>query len=158
MEAKRCLWAAVSETRAHLVHGIAPADSIATDAHKWLNVPYDSGIVFTAHPASHRRAMTLGAAYIIESAKERDPHEYVPEESRRARAVPLYAALRTMGRDGFVALVERCCTLATRLENLLRADVGAGKVLAGLVRRIEPDIATRSVGGPGDIEEFLKDV
>ncbi len=117
------LWAAVSETRAHLVHGIARADSIATDAHKWLNVPYDSGIVFTAHPASHRRAMTLGAAYIIESAKERDPHEYVPEESRRARAVPLYAALRTMGRNGFAALVNRCCTLATRLEHLLRADL-----------------------------------
>ena len=116
------LWAAASPTRAYLVKGIARADSVATDAHKWINVPYDSGIVFTAHPASHRRAMTLSAAYIIESAKERDPHEFVPEESRRGRAVPIYAALRTMGRQGFGALIDRCCTLATLLATRLRAD------------------------------------
>ena len=116
------LWAAASETRAHLVRGIARADSVASDAHKWINVPYDSGLVFTAHPESHRRAMTLSAAYIIESAKERDPHEFVPEESRRGRAVPIYAALRTMGRQGFGALIDRCCTLATRLASRLRAD------------------------------------
>lgn len=145
------LWAAVSGTRAHLVHGIARADSIATDAHKWLNVPYDSGVVFTAHPASHRRAMTLGAAYIIESAKERDPHEFVPEESRRGRAVPIYAALRSMGRDGFAALVDRCCTLATRLGNHLRADsrleVLNDIVLNQVLVRVkgpDPDGATRA--------------
>jgi glutamate/tyrosine decarboxylase-like PLP-dependent enzyme len=116
------LWAVASSTRAHLVNGISRADSIASDAHKWINVPYDSGLVFTAHPASHRRAMTLSAAYIIESAKERDPHEFVPEESRRGRAVPIYAALRTMGRQGFGALIDRCCTLATHLATRLRAD------------------------------------
>ena len=116
------LWAAASPTRAHLVNGIARADSVATDAHKWINVPYDSGVVFTAHPASHRRAMTLSAAYIIESARERDPHEFVPEESRRGRAVPIYAAIRTMGRQGFGALIDRCCTLATHLATRLRAD------------------------------------
>jgi len=116
------LWAAASPTRAHLVNGIARADSVATDAHKWINVPYDSGVVFTAHPASHRRAMTLSAAYIIESARERDPHEFVPEESRRGRAVPIYAAIRTMGREGFGALIDRCCTLATHLATRLRAD------------------------------------
>ncbi len=116
------LWAAASPTRAHLVHGVARADSVATDAHKWINVPYDSGVVFTAHPASHRRAMTLSAAYIIETAKERDPHEFVPEESRRGRAVPVYAALRSMGRDGFAALIDRCCTLAARLAQHLKAD------------------------------------
>lgn len=116
------LWTAVSATRAHLVRGIARADSIATDAHKWINVPYDSGVVFTAHPTSHRRAMTLSAAYIIETAKERDPHEFVPEESRRGRAVPVYAALRSMGREGFAALIDRCCDLATRLATHLRED------------------------------------
>lgn len=116
------LWAATSRSRAHLVHGIGRADSVATDAHKWLNVPYDSGVVFTAHPTSHRRAMTLSAAYIIESAKERDPHEFVPEESRRGRAVPVYAALRSLGRNGFSALVDRCCDLATRLATHLRDD------------------------------------
>jgi glutamate/tyrosine decarboxylase-like PLP-dependent enzyme len=116
------LWAAASASRAHLVHGIAHADSVATDAHKWLNVPYDSGIVFTAHPKSHRRAMTLGAAYITESEKERDPHEFVPEESRRARAVPVYAALRSLGRRGVGELVDRCCALASRLAGRLAAD------------------------------------
>jgi glutamate/tyrosine decarboxylase-like PLP-dependent enzyme len=118
------LWVAATEGRRHLVNGIARADSVATDAHKWLNVPYDSGIVFTAHPISHRRAMTLSAAYIIESAKERDPHEFVPEESRRARAIPVYAALRSMGRQGVADLVERCCRLATRLGEALRQDDG----------------------------------
>jgi len=77
------LWAAASPGLAHFVRGIDRADSIATDAHKWLNVPYDSGIVFTAHERSHRSAMTLGAAYIVMDAAERDPHEFVPEESRR---------------------------------------------------------------------------
>jgi glutamate/tyrosine decarboxylase-like PLP-dependent enzyme len=146
------LWAAASPTRAHLVTGIAHADSVATDAHKWINVPYDSGVVFTAHPASHRRAMTLSAAYIIESARERDPHEFVPEESRRGRAVPIYAALRTMGRHGFGALVDRCCTLATRLGNHLRADsrieilndIVLNQVLVR-VRATEPDAATRAM-------------
>jgi len=146
------LWAAASPTRAHLVTGIAHADSVATDAHKWINVPYDSGVVFTAHPASHRRAMTLSAAYIIESAKERDPHEFVPEESRRGRAVPIYAALRTMGRQGFGALIDRCCTLATRLGNHLRADarieilndIVLNQVLVR-VRGADPDAATRAM-------------
>ena len=118
------LWVAATADRRHLVNGIARADSVATDAHKWLNVPYDSGIVFTAHPISHRRAMTLSAAYIIETAKERDPHEFVPEESRRARAIPVYAALRSMGRQGVADVVERCCRLATRLGEALRQDDG----------------------------------
>ena len=113
------LWAAASPERAGLVAGIAEADSIATDAHKWLNVPYDSGIVLTAHPESHRAAMTLGAAYILQSDAERDPHEFVPEESRRARAVPVYAVLRSLGRTGLRALVERCCALARRMAAAL---------------------------------------
>lgn len=147
------LWAATSPARAHLVKGIARADSVATDAHKWLNVPYDSGVVFTAHPASHRRAMTLSAAYIIESAKERDPHEFVPEESRRARAVPVYAALRAMGRQGVGDLVDRCCALATRLANQLRADsrlailndVVLNQVLVRVTTGPDSDGATRAM-------------
>ena len=87
------LWAAASAPRRHLVAGVEQADSVATDAHKWLNVPYDCGVAFCAHPDAHRRAMSLSAAYIVESAAERDPHDFVPEESRRARAVPVYAAL-----------------------------------------------------------------
>jgi glutamate/tyrosine decarboxylase-like PLP-dependent enzyme len=146
------LWAATSRSRAHLVQGIARADSVATDAHKWLNVPYDSGVVFTAHPASHRQAMTLGAAYIVESDRERDPHEFVPEESRRGRAVPVYAALRTMGRHGIAELVDRCCALASRLADHLRAeprlevlnDVVLNQVLVR-VRGADADGATRAM-------------
>ncbi len=116
------LWAAASPAFARLVAGIARADSIATDAHKWLNVPYDCGIVMTSHRDAHRRSMTLGAAYIVESSAQRDPHEYVPEESRRARAVPVYAALRALGRSGLADLVERCCRLARRLAERLASD------------------------------------
>ncbi len=113
------LWAAVSPSLRHLVNGVDRADSIATDAHKWLNVPYDSGIAFTAHPESHRRAMTRAAHYILETRSERDPHEFVPEESRRARAVPIYAALRSLGRAGLRDMVERCCALAQRMAAAL---------------------------------------
>jgi glutamate/tyrosine decarboxylase-like PLP-dependent enzyme len=115
------LWAAASPDLASLVAGVHRADSIATDAHKWLNVPYDSGLVLTAHADSHRRAMTLGAAYIVETAVERDPHEYTPEESRRARAVPVYAALRTLGRAGLRDLVERSCARARQMAARLAA-------------------------------------
>jgi glutamate/tyrosine decarboxylase-like PLP-dependent enzyme len=106
---------------APLVASIGQADSIATDAHKWLNVPYDSGIVLCAHAEAHRRAMTVSAAYILEHPAERDPREFVPEESRRARAVPVYAALRTLGRDGLGQLVGHCCHLARRMAGRLSA-------------------------------------
>jgi glutamate/tyrosine decarboxylase-like PLP-dependent enzyme len=115
------LWAAASPSLLPLVRGIERADSIATDAHKWLNVPYDSGIVFCADEVAHRGAMSLSAAYIVATTHERDPHEFVPEESRRARAVPVYAALRSLGRSGLRELVERCCRHASRFANGLRS-------------------------------------
>jgi glutamate/tyrosine decarboxylase-like PLP-dependent enzyme len=115
------LWAAASPHRAALVRGIEHADSIATDAHKWLNVPYDCGIVFCADGAAHRSAMSLAAAYIVATGSERDPHEFVPEESRRARAIPVYAALRSLGREGFAELIERNCRQAQRFADALRA-------------------------------------
>ncbi len=114
-------WAAVSPERAVLVRGIERADSIATDAHKWVNVPYDCGIVFCADEEAHRGAMSLSAAYIAATVSERDPHEFVPEESRRARAVPVYAAVRTLGRQGLAELVERNCRQARRFADALRA-------------------------------------
>jgi len=117
------LWAAASPQRAASLRGIERADSISTDAHKWLNVPYDCGIVFCAHEAAHRSAMTLSASYIMATEAERDPHEFVPEESRRARAVPLYAALRSLGRRGVAELVERNCRQARRFAEALR-DAG----------------------------------
>jgi len=115
------LWAATAPARAPLVKGIARADSIATDGHKWLNVPYDSGVVFSAHPDAHRGAMSLSAAYIQATDVERDPHEFVPEESRRGRAVPIYAALRSLGTSGVGEMIERCCRHAVRMADRLKA-------------------------------------
>jgi glutamate/tyrosine decarboxylase-like PLP-dependent enzyme len=114
------LWASASPDHAALTQGIEHADSIATDGHKWLNVPYDCGIVFCADSAAHRAAMSLAAAYIVGSSSERDPHEFVPDESRRARAVPVYAALRSLGRRGLGKLVDRCCRHARRFAQGLR--------------------------------------
>ena len=115
------LWASASPEYATLTRGIEHADSIATDGHKWLNVPYDCGIVFCADSQAHRAAMSLEAAYIVGSSCERDPHEFVPEESRRARATPVYAALRSLGRAGLSRLVEDCCRHARRFAQGLHA-------------------------------------
>jgi glutamate/tyrosine decarboxylase-like PLP-dependent enzyme len=117
------LWAAASPSYAKLLEGVQLADSIATDAHKWLNVPYDCGIVFCSDETAHRSAMSLAAAYIIATGDQRDPHEFVPEESRRARAIPVYAALRSLGRRGFAEIVERNCRQARWFAEGLR-DAG----------------------------------
>ena len=111
------IWAAVSPRLAHLVEGLERADSWTTDAHKWLNVPYDSGIVLCRHPESHRAAMTTTASYLIQDVGERrvrDQVDWVPEFSRRARGFAVYAALRSLGRRGLTELVERCCDAASR--------------------------------------------
>ena len=114
------VWAAASPSLRHLVAGVEQADSIATDGHKWLNVPYDSGIVFTAHPESHQRALMMPAHYIQMTVGERDPRGFTPDESRRARGVPVYAALRTLGRRGLRELIERCCAHARRMAEALQ--------------------------------------
>jgi glutamate/tyrosine decarboxylase-like PLP-dependent enzyme len=111
------IWAAVSPRLRHLVAGMELADSWTTDAHKWLNVPYDSGIVFCAHPESHRNAMAVAASYLIMdegTRRVRDEMDWVPEFSRRARGFAVYAALRSLGRSGVRELVERCCDAASR--------------------------------------------
>jgi glutamate/tyrosine decarboxylase-like PLP-dependent enzyme len=119
------LWAAAARDRRHLVAGVEGADSWTTDAHKWLNVPYDSGIVIVAHPAAHRAAMSQRAAYLIPAdGEERDGMDWTPEASRRARAVPIYAVLRVLGRAGLEELVERCCRLASRMADRLSAASG----------------------------------
>ena len=98
------------------------ADSWATDAHKWLNVPYDCGLVFCADPQAHRAAMGARAGYLVHGAAgERDPLDYNPEHSRRARGFAVYAALRALGRRGVADLVERCCALARRFADGLAA-------------------------------------
>ncbi|HVJ40846.1 MAG TPA: aminotransferase class V-fold PLP-dependent enzyme [Dongiaceae bacterium] len=117
------LWAAASATRRHLTAGVEQADSWATDAHKWLNVPHDSGIVFTAHPAAHRAAMSVpGEAYLARAGGEnRDPYQWVPEMSRRARVFAIQAALLAFGRNGLAEMIDRCCDLALRMRDLLQA-------------------------------------
>jgi glutamate/tyrosine decarboxylase-like PLP-dependent enzyme len=122
------IWAAVSPKLRHLVSGIELADSWTTDAHKWLNVPYDSGIVLCAHPESHRIAMTAQAAYLIMDQGQRrvrDQLDWVPEFSRRARGFAVYAALRSLGRLGVVELVERCCAQARRFADGIAQLPGA---------------------------------
>jgi glutamate/tyrosine decarboxylase-like PLP-dependent enzyme len=105
------------------MRGVELADSWATDAHKWLNVPYDSGLVFTAHPAAHRAAMSLSAAYLVRSGDEpRENMDWTPEASRRARGFAVYAALRSLGRKGIEDLVDRCSALARRFAERLGAD------------------------------------
>ena len=119
------LWAAASGELKHLTAGIDRADSWATDAHKWLNVPHDSGIVLTAHPAAHRAAMSVpGEAYLARSDRQRDPYEWVPEMSRRARVFPIQAALLAFGRQGLAEMIERCCHLARRMRDHLQSHDG----------------------------------
>ncbi len=120
------LWAAASPRLRPLVAGVELADSWATDAHKWLNVPYDSGLVFCANREAHRAAMGVRASYLIHGAAgERDAIDHNPEFSRRARGFPVYAAIRTLGRAGVADLVERCCELARRFADRLGASEGA---------------------------------
>lgn len=107
------LWAAAAPGRAYLMDGVEKADSWATDAHKWLNVPYDSGLVFCREPAHLRAAMSASAAYLVEGQR-RQPMHYTPEMSRRARGIEIWAALCSLGRSGLAEMIERCCRQATR--------------------------------------------
>ncbi len=119
------LWAAASPELRPRVAGLALADSWTTDTHKWLNVPYDSGLVFTAHPAAHRAATSVSAAYLAATeGGERDGFDWTPEYSRRARGFPVYATLRSLGRAGVAEVVERCCRLARRVAELLAVEPG----------------------------------
>jgi len=149
------IWAAASPTLRHLTEGIEQADSWATDAHKWLNVPYDCGLVFCAHPVAHRAAMSSHASYLVHSEnRERDELDWNPEFSRRARGFPVYAALRSLGRSGVEELVERCCQAAERFAERLAGQSGV-EVLRDvvlnqvLVRFLDPgrdhDARTRAV-------------
>ena len=147
------LWAGASSALRHHVQGVARADSWATDAHKWLNVPYDSGLAFTAHPAAHRAALSVSAAYLVRSAEEpREPMDWTPESSRRARGFTVYAALQELGRSGVEAMIDRCCRLAGRFADQLRTErrlrILNEVVLNQVLVRVEPgsgdaDRATR---------------
>jgi glutamate/tyrosine decarboxylase-like PLP-dependent enzyme len=148
------LWAAASPDRAHLATGISAAHSWATDAHKWLNVPYDSGIVFVTDPQHLKASMASAAAYLI-AGDMREPSHYTPELSRRGRGVEIWAALRSLGRSGLADLIERNCRYARRFADGLKnagydvlnevvlnqvlVSFGSAECTRQVVRRVQED-------------------
>ncbi|HEX7180517.1 MAG TPA: aminotransferase class V-fold PLP-dependent enzyme [Thermoanaerobaculia bacterium] len=150
------LWARVSPGLSQLAEGADRADSWAVDAHKWLNVPYDSGIVIVNDPESHRAAMTISASYLVQTAGgERDPFDWAPEFSRRARGFTVWAALRSLGRAGVRDLIERCCAHARRMADRLRSDprveILNDVVLNQVLVRFHPP-------GGGDSDAYTREV
>ncbi len=142
------LWAAASPRYRHLLEGAELADSWATDGHKWLNIPYDSGYAFVAHAEAHRAAMTHRAPYLVHDPVARDQMDWNPEWSRRARGFPTYAALRQLGRQGVAELVDRCCAHAAALvEGIGRLEgaevVWRPRINQGMVRFLSPLASAR---------------
>ena len=144
------LWAAVGDRHAEHLRGVELADSWVTDAHKWLNVPYDCSLAIVRDPAVHRAVMGTSAPYLPRNESERSPEEWVPELSRRARGMPVYAAIRSLGREGIALLVENGCDRARQMASLLAGEPGV-EVLNDvdlnqvLVRFSDNDEATESV-------------
>jgi glutamate/tyrosine decarboxylase-like PLP-dependent enzyme len=145
------LWAAAAPRRAHLLEGSALADSWATDAHKWLNVPYDSGLAFVRDADALRAGMAVTAEYLPAPSGVRNPSDFTPELSRRARGVEVWAALRSLGRTGLADLVERTCRHAERFAAGLAAggyeilnEVVLNQVLVSFG---EPELTQRVVAG-----------
>jgi glutamate/tyrosine decarboxylase-like PLP-dependent enzyme len=117
------MWASASPAKAALLRGLSGADSWATDAHKWLNVPYDCGLAFVRDPHSLRAAMAITAEYLPTETEHRNPADHTPELSRRARGVEVWAAIRALGRSGIADLVDRTCRHARRFADKL-AEAG----------------------------------
>jgi glutamate/tyrosine decarboxylase-like PLP-dependent enzyme len=149
------LWARASEKLAPLTRGLELADSWATDAHKWLNVPYDSGLAFVRDTHALQAAMAITAEYLPGADGQRNPADFTPELSRRARGIEIYAALKSLGREGLARMIERNCAQARRFAEGLR---GAGfeilndVVLNQVVVSFGDDAWTRRV-----IEEIQRD-
>jgi glutamate/tyrosine decarboxylase-like PLP-dependent enzyme len=140
------LWANAAPTRRHLVAGVEQADSWATDAHKWLNAPYDCGVVICADGSALRSSMTMDAAYVSSVADARPLMNLGLQMSQAARAVPVWAILATWGRSGVATAVERCCRLADRFAQRL---AGAGvEILAPVV--LNQALASFGPGRAGD--------
>jgi glutamate/tyrosine decarboxylase-like PLP-dependent enzyme len=144
------LWAAATPRRAHLLNGVSEADSWATDCHKWLNVPYDSGLAFVREADHLLSAMALSGAY-LQFSDQRDGTQYTPEASRRARAVEIWAALKSLGTRGLAGMIERNCRLAERFALGLRQagyailnDVVLNQVLVSFG---EAEITRRVIAG-----------
>ena len=137
------LMARASRTKRHMSDGVELADSWATDAHKWLNVPYDSGIAIVRDRTAHHAAMTVHASYLYPSTEVRDEVDWNPEFSRRARGFALYAALRELGREGLADLIDRCCAHCHAIVTGIGALPGAEMLWEpeldqGMVRFLDP--------------------
>jgi glutamate/tyrosine decarboxylase-like PLP-dependent enzyme len=149
------LFARVAPSRRHLAEGMERADSWAVDMHKWLNVPYDAGVAIVRDTAVLRATMGTDAAYLVKSSGERDAVNFVPEFSRRARGIPTYATLRTLGQKGVADLVERSCALARRMAERLGSAPGV-RVLNEVVLN-QVLVRFESAGG-GDADARTRDV
>jgi glutamate/tyrosine decarboxylase-like PLP-dependent enzyme len=149
------MWGAASPRTRSLLRGVERADSWAVDAHKWLNVPYDSGLAIVRDAGALRCAMGTSASYLVKSSDQRDPVDFVPEFSRRGRGTPVYVALRALGRTGVEALVDRCCALARRFAEQLGCTPGVHVlnevVLNQVLVRFDPP-------GGGDADAFTREV
>src|SRR5580704_7718374 len=153
------LWCAASPRLRHLLNGADAADSWTTDGHKWLNVPYDSGYAFVAHPEAHRASFSSHAAYLTHAEDARDQMNWNPEWSRRARGFATYAALRQLGRQGVADLIERTCdhahALVTRIGALEGAEVvWEPQINQGLVRFLAPGEDPRANASSPDSDAF----
>lgn len=156
------MWAAASPRYRHLVRGMESADSWATDGHKWLNVPYDCGYAFVAQPESHRASMSYQAHYLSHQNEARDPLDWNPEFSRRARGFASYAALRELGRNGLRELIERNCDCAAQivegLSQLENVEVLFRPIVnQGLVAFLDPDGNASDEWNDRIIEEIAKE-
>ncbi|HUQ43329.1 MAG TPA: aminotransferase class V-fold PLP-dependent enzyme, partial [Candidatus Limnocylindria bacterium] len=153
------LWAAAVPELRDRVPGLAGADSWTTDAHKWLNVPYDSGIVITRDPEAHHASMTLGASYYVETkGGERDPYNWVPESSRRARGFAMYAALKSLGRSGLADMVGRCCALARRMADGLRDADGLAILNDVVLNQVLVRFSPPRGGDDAAVDDFTRRV
>lgn len=149
------LWAAASPALQHLCAGLQSADSWATDAHKWLNVPYDSGVAFVRDAAALKSAMSVTADYLPMDSEFRNPSDFTPELSRRARGVDVWAALKSLGREGVAEMIDRCCRNARRFADRLEAagfDVLNDVVLNQVLVSFGDDATNRKI-----VEEIQKD-
>ena len=138
------LWAATSDTYRHLLEGAEEADSWATDGHKWLNLPFDSGFVFVSDPSAHKAAFSQVASYSVPTERVRNQKDWNPEWSRRGRGFTAYAAIRSLGRLGIAEMVDRCCAytnrLVTGIGRLSGAEIASAPIInQGLVRFLAKD-------------------
>lgn len=153
------LWAAASPKLRPLVAGIDRADSWATDAHKWLNVPYDSGIVICAHPSAHRAALSTTAAYLVQTdGAERDPFEWTPEFSRRARGFAVWAALASLGKSGVAAMIDSGCARAREFAERMRRHDGIEILNEVVLNQVLVRVAPPEGGGDDAINAFTREV